>query len=431
MTVGALSQAVSDRAGETSWRIYLFAVMLSFFVVVEPAPTDLVFFIGLGVFCFSRPRKQPFLSGTALVGVLLYCFFSVLSLNFVQYVPVAAFRAVVIEFYMIALFMLTAYYVAMRGDDAFFAILCALTIGGVLASFVTIVALLDLIPNSDILFRGEGARNRVKATFKDPNVFGPFLVPCILFTVWVLVEQARLRAVALVVLGFLVLSLITTYSRGAWAHTLLSLSIFTLALLIHRPTARPAFSAFVWLMIVILATVLLFLDQITTRLSDSFLAQRLSLQSYDESRFAYVADAAQQIWDHPLGIGPYQARYVYGYLPHNTFVVFAMHNGIFACLGLILIYGSAMTRCAAKVLAKRPGWTKYALILAVLVGLLLLSMVVGAIHWRHLYLVCGMAFGRYRSDRLLPADFAWPPRWSARRFAQRTGPAAQPETPVS
>jgi len=394
--------------GARSWRIYVFAIFLSFFVVIEPAPTDLVFMIAVGVFCFSRPIKTAFLSGTAWLGVLLYLGFSVLALAFVQYQPTLALRAVLIEFYMIGLFVLTAYFLKTRGDAGFAVVLLALTLGAVMASFVTIVALLDLIPNSDILYRGEGARNRVKATFKDPNVFGPFLVPCILFLAWVVVESTRWRVVALGALGLLMLSLIATYSRGAWVHTLASLGILGTALLSYRATARSTFTALICCIILVLAIALLFLDQITTRLSDSFLGSRLSLQSYDSSRFGYVAQAAQQIWEHPFGIGPFQARFVYGYLPHNTFVAFAMHNGVFACLGLILIYAAAMTRCASKVLAQRPGWTKYALVFAVLAGLLVLMQVVGAIHWRHLYLVCGMAFGAYTTDRLLPASFDRP-----------------------
>lgn len=402
MTATAGAMRVSDAVGETSWRIYVFAILVSFFVVVEPAPTDLFFMIAVAFFCFSRPAKVAFLSGTAWIGVFLYLAFSVLSLHFVQYFFIGALRAVVIEFYMIGLFVLTAYFMKTRGDAAFAMILGMFALGGVLASFITIVALLDLVPNSEIFFRGEGTRYRVQATFKDPNVFGPYLVPGILFLVWVVAESAKFRMLALACLGLLLVSLISTYSRGAWVHTLISLSFFSIALLNYRPTARPTFVAMLCVIIMALATVLLFLDQITTRLADSFLASRLSLQSYDTSRFDYVADAAQQIWTHPLGIGPFQARFVYGYLPHNTFVAFAMHNGILACLGLILIYGAAMARCAVKMFAQRPGWTKYALVFAVLLGLLVLMQVVGAIHWRHMYLVCGLAFGTYTSNRLLP-----------------------------
>ncbi|MEO9652461.1 MAG: O-antigen ligase family protein [Roseobacter sp.] len=402
VTAAVRANRVSNALGEMSWRVYAFAILLSFFVVIEPAPTDLVFMIALGLFCFSRPTKVAFLSGSALLGVFLYLSFSTLSLVFAEYVPILATRAVAIEFYMIALFVLTAYFMKTRGDMGFLIVLFMLTIGGVLASCVAVVALLDLIPNSDILYRGEGSRFRVKATFKDPNVFGPFIIPSLLFVTWVIIESARFRVLALGAMGLLLISLFSTYSRGAWIHAFISLSFFSLALLIYRPTARTTLNGIVWIIIVIFAIILLFLDQITARLADSFLGQRLSLQSYDTSRFGYVADAASQIWQHPLGIGPFQARYVYGYLPHNTFVAFAMHNGVFACLGLVLIYGSAAVRCVVKIADQKPGWIKYALIFSVMLGLIVLMQVVGAIHWRHVYLLCGMAFGTYTSNRLLP-----------------------------
>lgn len=401
MTPLVRTTSVPSALGELSWRTYVLAILLSFFVVVEPAPTDIVFIIAVGIFCFSRPVMIRCISGTAQLGVFLYLAFSVLSLAFVQFIFASAVRAVVIEFYMIGLFVMTAYFVKTRGDRAFATILAAMAVGGVLASFVTIIALLDLVPNSEMFFRGEDARYRVKALFKDPNVFGPYLVPGFLFLVWVVVESTRFRLLALVALGLVTMSLIATFSRGAWVHTVISLAAFTLALLIYRPTARTTFTGIVWVTILFGCTVLLFFDQISARLADSFFVHRLSLQSYDTSRFEYVADAAQQIWAHPLGIGPVQARYIYGYLPHNTFVAFAMHNGLFACLGLILIYGSAFARCTLKVINQQPGWTKYALVLSVMLGLTVLMQVVGAIHWRHLYLVCGLAFGTYTSDTLL------------------------------
>ncbi|WP_299966708.1 O-antigen ligase family protein [uncultured Roseobacter sp.] len=416
MTAAAQSLRVSDAMEELSWRVYIAAILLSFFVVIEPAPTDMVFMIGVAIFCFSRPVKVRFLGGAIWLGVFLYLAFSVLSLIFVEYVMVRAVRAVIIEFYMIGLFVLTAYYMKVRGDAGFATVLTALTIGGTLASLIAIVGLLDLIPNSDILFRGEGVRYRVKATFKDPNVFGPYLVPCILFTFWVIVESARFRLLAVGVMGLLLISLLSTYSRGAWIHTFISLSVFGLALMIYRPTARSTFASFIWVAVLICATILLFLDQITARIADSFLGERLSLQSYDTSRFNYVADAAKNIWEHPFGIGPYQATFVYGYLPHNTFVAFAMHNGILASLGLFLIYAGSMARCFLKIVGQRPGWTKYALIFGVLLGLSVLMQVVGAIHWRHLYLVCGLAFGTYTTDRLLVNGMPlWPWRKAPRR----------------
>jgi hypothetical protein len=431
MSVQAAPRLSTDAAGELSWRIYLLAMALGFFVAFEPAPTDAVFMLAVGAFFLSRPTRVQFLSGTALVGILLYCFFSILSLLYVVYVPMLAVRAVLIEFYMIGLFVMTGYFTKVRGDHAFSSILLAFTFGGIMASFVTIAALLNLFPNPEAVYRGDGTDNvRVKATFKDPNVFGPYLVPCLLFVIWVIIESPRWRKLAYVVLALLLVSLFSTYSRGAWVHFVISLSVFSTVLLVYRDTARPVFTAVVWLIIAALIIVLFFLDPISARLSDTFFARRLSLQSYDESRFAYILEAAEQIWQNPFGIGPYQSRYKYGYLPHNTFIAFAMHNGFLASMGLFLIYCASMVRCGAKVLAQRPGWVKYALILSVLTGLLVLMQVVGSVHWRHLYIICGMAFGTYTSNQLLP-DYLLRrrPRFGSRRASPAAVRLGRPSEP--
>lgn len=401
MTAPAPARPMADKMTELSWRIYVLALGLGFFVVVEPAPTDLVFVVAVAVFCFSRPILVPFLSGTAILGVFLYCFFSFLSLIYVEYIPLLALRAVGIEFYMIGLFVLTAYFARTRGDQAFFVILSAFAIGAILASLITAVALLELVPNPEIFYRDEHAV-RIQATFKDPNVFGPYLVPSILFVVWIALESARFRMIAVAVLGMYLMSLISTYSRGAWVHAVISISAFSVVMLYYRRTAQPMLSGVIWLTIAVLLCVMVFLDQITARLADSFLAKRVTLQSYDQDRFSHLFQAIGVIWEHPFGIGPFQARPKYGYLPHNTFIAFAMSNGILASLGLALIYGASMTRCAAKVLDQKPGWTKYAMILSVVLGLLALMQVVGSGHWRHLYIICGLAFGSYGSNSVLP-----------------------------
>lgn len=384
--------------GRLSWRIYLFAIFISFFVMIEPAPTDLVFFIALGCLLFTPMQGPRFLSAFALFGIGLYLIFSVNSLFYVEYNFTGALRAVLIEFYMIALFVVTAYFASRKGDAAFFWILMALTLGAIVSAVIGYLALADVVPKSDIFFRGEGLRNRLKSTFKDPNVFGPFLVPCVLFAAWLMVSSRKFMKFGAFAFAFLAVVLVATLSRGAMIHLAVSLFLLMIALLIYNRSARPTLLVFVAAASMICVVLIFFAQEIVAALEGSLLGSRLSLQSYDDSRFSHVADSLNHILEHPLGIGPVQARFKYDYLPHNTFVVFALHNGIPSAIGLALIYFAAMGRCLMKVFDQNPGWTKYAFILAILAGLLILMQVVGAIHWRHLYLVCGLAFGVYVTD---------------------------------
>nr|WP_255455352.1 O-antigen ligase family protein [Salipiger sp. PrR002] len=221
-------------------------------------------------------------------------------------------------------------------------------------------------------------------------------------------------------LVFLLVVLIASLSRGAMIHAGISLFLMMIVLLIHGRSARPTFLTFIGLCVLVCVVALTLMDQITAALDNSLMGQRMSLQSYDDTRFSNVADAANRVLENPLGIGQGQSRYLYGYLPHNTFVAFALQNGIAASLGLLLIYLAAMGRCLVKVLDKQPGWTKYAFVLSILCGLLVLMQVVGSSHWRHLYIVCGLAFGNYRTDAPTDTGEQWRPSYM-RRMSARPG----------
>ena len=64
------------------------------------------------------------------------------------------------------------------------------------------------------IFAPEG---RALGTFKDPNVYGPFLIWPALFIIQDILTR-RIRLIDLVALGCLLLGLLLSFSRGAWFH---------------------------------------------------------------------------------------------------------------------------------------------------------------------------------------------------------------------
>lgn len=390
-----------DRVGwfALSWRIYLMCIAVSFFVMIEPAPTDLIFFIALGAFMLAPLRPVKLLGPVASGGLLLYLWFTFFSLAFVAVsVPVAA-RAVFIEVYLVLLFLMTAYFVKLYGDRAFRMILLMLTLGAMITSVIGLLAYLDLIPNRVMFFRDEHM-SRIKSTFKDPNVLGPYLVPPILFTMWMAFSVRRLRWCATAAFGVLAACLLVTFSRGAWVHIALTGMIFFGLLLVDRRSTIPAVT-FLLIAIACGAIKVGFFSEATSgALSDNFLASRLSFQSYDTGRFEHIFKSLGDMFDKPWGIGANQARLVYGFEPHNTFVVLGLQNGVFAAIGFTVLYFAAGYRCLKKVIEQRDGWMKYAFVLAIMVGLFVLMNVVGSLHWRHLYVVLGLAFGSYYSNSI-------------------------------
>jgi hypothetical protein len=90
-----------------------------------------------------------------------------------------------------------------------------------------------LVPGADIFL----ANDRVSATFKDPNVYGPFLIfPLLLLSIDFMTRRLRLTGLAILV--FLIGGLLLSFSRGAWAHFAISAAVTIALLLAAAPEPR-------------------------------------------------------------------------------------------------------------------------------------------------------------------------------------------------
>ena len=385
-----------------AWRIYLLCLGTSFLVILEPAPTDGLFVLALGALLLAKLRPVRLLEPVETYAILVFVWFTLFSLSFDSILAFgSAVRAAGIEIYMMLLFLMTAYFVYIGGDRAFRIVLMSLGVGGLIGATIGALAYLGLTPDAlNWLFFRDAYQTRVSSTFKDPNVLGPYLVPTVLFSLWIMVAQPRLRLWAGFVFVITLFCLVITYSRGAWIHVAVTGLAFGACLLINRRTAGTTFVfALTGILLVLVASALLS-GQIAAWLDESYLGSRLALQNYDEDRFGAMGLAFGWIMDAPLGLGPNQVTSHYGRYPHNTPLNLAVNNGIFAATGFVVLYVAALWRCARKTVEQRDGWLKYAFVFSILAGLLILINVVPALHWRHLYVVLGLAYGRYYSNSL-------------------------------
>ncbi|MEL6465516.1 MAG: O-antigen ligase family protein [Pseudomonadota bacterium] len=393
-----------DRVGWMSlaWSLYLLCVGTSFFVIVEPAPTDAIFVLVLGTLLLAKLKPVRLIGPVETIALLLFVWFTLLSLSVGEILHLfSALRAAGIQIYMVLLFVVTAYFAHIGGDRAFRTILTALAVAGFIAGLIGLMAYMSLIPSgiSWLFFRDE-FQTRVSSTFKDPNVLGPFLVPTVLFTLWLAISSPRFRIRAFVACAVCFLCLVITYSRGAWVHMAMSGLLFGAILLVYRRTAFSTFSCILAALIAALLAASILNSEIQAWFEASYLGTRLSYQDYDQERFAAMALAFGWIAEQPFGLGPNQVSAHYGRYPHNTPINLAVNNGVFAAIGFVLLYLAAVTRCLVKTVKNRPGWIKYAFVLSILAGLMVLINVVPALHWRHMYVVLGLAYGQYRSNSI-------------------------------
>ena len=78
---------------------------------------------------------------------------------------------------------------------------------------------------------------RVSATFKDPNVYGPFLIfPLLMLMIGLMTRGIRI--LDLIVMVALSGGLLLSFSRGAWVHFAVSASACFMILLAVTPEPR-------------------------------------------------------------------------------------------------------------------------------------------------------------------------------------------------
>ena len=357
-------------------------------VLIEPAPTDLLVVLLLPLVLLIREGSLPRRITAPSVFLWLFLMGNVLSIvNAVD--PLHALIYATITGYLVLLWMLVVAYIAKHGDSAVRLLWNGYLTAATLAVAVTVVAYFIDVPWREIVvYRGY----RGKALFKDANVFGPFLVPAVLYCMLQSSRSARPKGQAYLVLaGFLTGGVILSFSRGAWLNLLASATMLLcgMAWFDGRKGRAPLRVA---LGVVLAVGALPFVLSVTgTR---EFFSQRAALQEYDAVRFTAQRQAMTTVFREPLGLGPGQANEVLIQNPHNAYLHVAAENGWVGAIGFICLIVLTLHRTFKGAVQNREPLQDYFLVIgAALFGVLLNSMVIDSLHWRHLWLLLAIPWG--------------------------------------
>jgi O-antigen ligase len=270
----------------------------------------------------------------------------------------------------------------------------AYILAAVLAAGLGIVGYFRLVPGSELLIENDRARG----TFKDPNVFGPFLILPLLFLVQgILYRGFRLLYVAGI--GVILIGLFLSFSRGAWAHFVISAVLMMALMFVTAPTVRfrariLGFAVASAIGVAGLVAVLLSFDAV----SEMFTVRASLVQAYDtgqSGRFGRQAAGFEAILDHPNGVGPEQfgKRELFGQAPHNVYINAFMTSGWAGGLAYIAIVVITLVVGFRTLLVATP-WQPYLIAgYATFVGLVGEGIVIDTDHWRHFYLLLGLVWG--------------------------------------
>jgi O-antigen ligase len=269
----------------------------------------------------------------------------------------------------------------------------AYIIAALIAASVGIAAYFHLLPNSERFLLGA---IRAKGTFKDPNVYGPFLVLPLLLLIERTLREG-LRPLNGPIILVLLVGLFLSFSRGAWGNFLASAMILLLLMFVTSP--NPRFRARILglgllaiLAVVLLLAVLISFDAIGT----AFEERAIILQEYDAGpggRFGRQMEGITGILESPLGIGPLQFAKRFAHDPHNVYLnAFASYGWAGGIAYLMLVLTTLYVGFRSVLV--RTVWQPYLVAgLAAYTGATLEGIVIDTDHWRHYFLLLGLVWG--------------------------------------
>lgn len=238
--------------------------------------------------------------------------------------------------------------------------------------------------------------DRADGMFKDPNVFGPYLIwPALFISARMLAVRITLRDCFLicVIAGGLFLS----FSRGAWMHFLVSAAVMVAMMFVSAPNQRSRIRLVVigavgLFLLFGLVGILLSIDSVR----ELFLNRANAINPYDVGeggRFQLQELAIGQLLDSPNGMGPFEFARQFGLQQHNVYLQgFLVYGWIGGTAYILMLLVTLLVGLRNAMIA--TPWRLGAITaFSAFVGEVGEGMVIDTDHWRHFFLLLGMVWG--------------------------------------
>jgi hypothetical protein len=275
----------------------------------------------------------------------------------------------------------------------------AYILAALIATAAGYIGFFHLLPGSNVfldLFNSDANFARVSSTFKDPNVFGPFLVfPLLLVMIDFLTRGAKLGG--LLLMPLLLGGLFLSFSRGAWIHFALSASLTCVMLYATTTSSRTRgqivlFGGLTVVAVLLFVTALLSIGSV----HDLFIERAKAIQPYDVGpggRFWLQRLALDAILDHPNGMGPFEFSRVFGGQQHDVYMQGFLVYGWLGGAAYLAMVVATLWLGARMVWTPAP-WQNYLIAAyAAFVGEAFEGLIIDSDHWRHYFLLLGLTWG--------------------------------------
>lgn len=274
------------------------------------------------------------------------------------------------------------------------ALLAGYIASAVVASIIAIAAWARVIPNADFFL----LNGRALGTFKDANVFGPFLIlPAMIVIDRLLSGQYRSFLLNAGIVLLLSAALLLSFSRGAWGHFAVSVMLMFAFNFVTVPTHRERVRLLIIGAVGVAAVTLFIVLLISISSVGALFQERASLvQSYDiapQGRLSRYVPGFLLMLEHPLGIGPLQFTRYFPEDPHNSFLNAFVAGGWLGGIAHEALVFMTLAFGLRHVFRRTPYQRVFIAIYATFAAEVGESAIVDVQHWRHFYLLIGLLWG--------------------------------------
>ena len=376
-------------------------VFLSGFVMVEPSPSDLGLIALMVVWSVLGLRLNRYILPLTLL-LMLYLAGGLISLTQMEAMTGRPVTYMITTGYLAASAILFAAIVAANPEQRLEAIRKGYIAGAAIVALIAILAYFNAIPHAD-LFK---LYSRAKGTFKDPNVFGPFLALPIALLFRDLITQRRGSSLfwRIPVLLVLLFGLFLSFSRAAWGLVAFEMLAIGYLVFVNEPNRMARLKLVGYLLGSVAAMTLLAAAVISIpKVRNLYEIRAHVVQDYDDGhagRFERQKAGFFLVQEKPLGIGPLAFNKIYGEDEHNMWLKGFTTYGWLGGFSYIILAAWTLAAGAPLLFRRRPWQGIAQCAYVVLLGHVLIHNVIDNDHWRHLFLIYGMLWGMIAAEKL-------------------------------
>ncbi|GAC1331884.1 MAG: O-antigen ligase family protein [Beijerinckiaceae bacterium] len=403
-----------QRLVNATFALFIFSGIIS---VVEPSPYDFLALVAIPIWFIGGVRLHA-----ALMPILiLWTLFEIAG--FIALTPYWSEHDSMLyqlqSLYLYVTVIFFSLFFAERTIERAELCLKAYALGAVVCSIFGLLAYFDVGGMYAMFVTVEG---RVNGTFKDPNVYGSYMVLAAAYLMHgAILGNTRRPILTIISLGFVCIGVFLSFSRGSWGATLFAMIVVTVSAFVTtddpRTRRRIAWMAAIALAIGLIGILAVMADEDARNF---FLMRATLTQDYDEGvngRFGNQLRALPMLPDLPFGFGPLRFRLLFGLEPHNSYIGAFANEGWLGGFAWLLIVGMTIF-VGFRLMATYSPYRRLAQIFfPALFAILLQGFQIDIDHWRQLFLLFGAVWGLEVARR----------RWAA---SEATEPVVETDTPM-